>query len=87
MQYFVDNNQLLNNYKSNAREYATTYLDWENNPKPLTNYLKNIRRIPHENKKDIIARISSWEKREYARQKNRNRINWIRSFIKRIYTR
>jgi len=61
MQFFIDNNNNINEYKKLARKYAENNLNWYKNAEKLPNIVENIQYSYNQN---IIDKILNYEKKE-----------------------
>jgi len=69
MQWFVDNVQLLGEYKRRARDYAETHLDWQKNAENLSELLTGV--SPHRDQcqlSELMRTVARYERKQQFRQ-------------------
>lgn len=62
LEWYIQNSTSIKKYKTEAREYAETFLDWNLNSKSLGDLLNRTSKIPLIDKKDIIEKIALYER-------------------------
>lgn len=67
MQFFVDNPNIVDEYKLRARAYAENHLDWKKNSGSLPELIEGIRPYRKNFDNPLIKKVEDWEKRKASR--------------------
>lgn len=78
MQFYVDHLADLTVYKKQARQWAEESLDWSKNSRPLASLFSGFRRLPDQDKRELVAKIKAYElKRSNWPTKLYRRFPWL----------